>query len=223
MLPDETPVQRLRFRATAIATMVIAAISLAWCIYSSGWKGLGAVAGMVGTGQVIGKNLIFAGVSPKNTFGFGPWAIAYTLVVFDVLVALLLNAFLPAIERFRWIGPKLIRVRERSTEAFLQYPRLNRMAFTGVALWVFLPLPASGAVTGSFVSALVGLSRIGSVGAIFVGSVVNSILYAALANVADRESEMLLNNWRVTLAASIVLAIFMWIGWRRFHQVLRRD
>ena len=213
--------ERHHFRVLAFVCVSLAVASLAFVIWEQGWGALGRVAAVAGSAQVIGKWLIFVGAKAGNPYGFGPWEISYTIFCLDLLIALLLNSFLPQFERLPYVGNWLLKTREKASEAYSQYPKLRRMAWTGVMLWVFLPLPASGAVTGSFASRLVGLSRAGAVGAIAVGSIANGLIFAAMAVWLGAESEALLNNWKVTALSALVLIALLWWGWRRLVKMLR--
>ncbi|MEO6709049.1 MAG: small multi-drug export protein, partial [Planctomycetota bacterium] len=166
----ESPQERHRFRIFAIACIGLAVVSLTVLIWREGWGALGRASAVGASAQIVGKWLIFVGAKADNPYGFGPWGISYTIFVLDLLIALVLNTFLPQFERLPRLGAWLIRTHEKTNEAYSKFPKLKRMAWTGVMLWVFLPLPASGAVTGSFASRLVGLSRTSATLAIVVGS-----------------------------------------------------
>jgi len=221
--PVESPTDRRNFRLLALACVALAASSLVWVVLQQGWGALGRISAVAASAQAAGKWLIFVGAKQNNPYGFGPWEISYTIFVFDLLLALVLNSFLPQLERIPRLGPWLVRTREKAGAAYAEYPKLKRMAWWGVTLWVFLPLPASGAVTGSFASRLVGLSRMSAVGAIATGSSINGALFAAMAQMLGANSESLLHNWPVTVASALVLILVVWWGWRRLVKLLRED
>jgi uncharacterized membrane protein len=219
----ESPTDRRNFRLLALLCVSMAATSLAWLVLQQGWGGLGRVAAVCGTAQVAGKWLIFAGASANNPSGFGPWELSYVILNTDLLIALVLNTFLPQLERVVGVGPWLVRTRMKAGETFGQYPKLKRMAWWGVTMWVLLPLPASGAVTGSFAARLIGMSRMSAVSAIAAGSIFNSVLFAAMAQAMGAQSEALLHNWPVTVASGVLLLLVGWWAWRRLVKILRED
>ena len=221
--PIESPTDRRNFRLLALVCVSVAAASLTWVILQQGWGALGRVSGLAVSAQIAGKWLIFVGAKQNNPYGFGPWEISYTIFLLDLLLALVLNSFLPQLERVPRLGPWLVKTRQKAGEAFAEYPKLKRMAWWGITLWVFLPLPASGAVTGSFASRLAGLSRMSAVMAIAVGSIANGAIFAAMAQVMGAKSEALLHNWPVTAASAAVLIVLVWWGWRRLVKMLRED
>lgn len=219
----ETPAERQRFRAIALLCVGLALTLLVGVVVQQGFGAIGRVAAVAGSAQIAGKWLIFVGAKADNPYGFGPWGLSITIFVLDLLIALLLNSFLPQLERVRRLGPWLVKTRIAAGETFSQYPKLKRMAWSGVALWVFLPLPASGAVTGSFASRLVGLSRTAALMAIAAGSIANGAIFAAMAQALGASSEELLHNWKVTAASAVLLILVTIWGWRRLVRILRED
>lgn len=217
----ETPRDRRRFHVLALVCFGLALASLSALIVQQGWGALGRVGAVSASAQIVGKWLIFVGVKQDNPYGFGPWGLSYTIFVLDLLIALALNTFLPQLERLPVVGPWLVRTRLAAGSHYDQYPKLRRMAWTGVTLWVFLPLPASGAVTGSFASRLVGLSRTQAVLAIATGSVANGAIFAAMAHALGASSESLVHNPRVAIASAVVLLLLIVWGWRRLVRTLR--
>ncbi len=219
----ESSRDRHRFHLLAFICVSLSAASLAFVVWQQGWGAMWNATAISVSTQVVGKWLIFFGAKKVNTYGFGPWGIAYTIFLHDLLIALLLNSFLPQFERIPKVGDWLIRTRIKTGEVYSQYPKLRRMAWTGIMLWVFLPLPGSGAVTGSFASRLVGLSRTSAVLAIGVGSLVACVLFAAMAQFLGAEGEALVNNWQVTTLSALVLIAMLWWGWRRLVKLLRDE
>lgn len=171
--------------------------------------------------QLVGKWLIFVGAKASNPYHFTAWELAALISMLDLWLGIGLCTFLPTLERVPRLGPWIVTTRIKAQTAFLEYPRLRRMAFWGAALWVTLPLPASGAITGSFATRLMGLSRGGGVGAIVIGSVANGAVFAAMASWLGANSEALLNNRAVTAASFVVLVAAIWVGWRRLRRALR--
>ncbi len=219
--PPESDSARHRFRLLALGCVGLALGSLIVLVWQHGWGALGRVSAVSVSAQIGGKWIIFVGAKQENIYGFGPWGISYTIFLLDLLIALILNSFMPQLEKLPKLGDWLITTREKAGAAYSEYPKLRRMAWSGVMLWVFLPLPASGAVTGSFASRLVGLSRASAVGAIAVGSLGNGVIFAAMAQWLGASSQDLLNNWKVTAASAVVLVLLLWWGWRRLVKHLR--
>ncbi len=217
----ESNAERHRFHVLAASCVILALCSLCVLVFREGWGSLGRASLVAGSAQVVGKWLIFVGAKQDNPYGFGPWALSYIIFVLDLMLALVLNTFLPQLEKLPKLGDWLIKTREKAGAAYSEYPKLRRMAWSGVMLWVFLPLPASGAVTGSFASRLVGLSRSSAVGAIAVGSIANGVIFAAMAHIMGDKSQELRDNWGVTAASALVLILVLWWGWRKLVKHLR--
>ncbi len=221
--PPETALQAQRFGWLWQAGLGVTAVVVIGLIAHEGAIVLGRLAALAVSAQVIGKWVIFVGAKADNPYHFDAWSMAALISLLDLWIGIGLNTFLPQLERLPRFGTWLSATRAKARETFLQYPRLKRMAFWGVVLWVLLPLPASGAITGCLVTRLVGLSRFAATSAIVVGSVINGVIFAAMASVLGANSEALLNNREFTLAGSLVFAIVVWIVWRRLHALLRED
>jgi hypothetical protein len=96
------------------------------------------------------------------------------------------------------------------------------MAFWGAAIFVALPLPGSGWMGGTFAGQLVGLSRLMGVAAIAVGTAMVTVVFAMLAKFVGAEAEPMLKSPWLYVVGTIVLALIVWILWRKFRVLLRQ-
>lgn len=174
-----------------------------------------------GLAALPGKYLIFSGLIAGAPLG--PWHIALLATVVDIATALTIAVSLGWIGRFDWIARNLRRMHDSAHGALQQFPRIRRMAFWGVVLFVFLPLPASGAIGGTFVGQFLGLTRTAGVAAVTLGGALVSVLFALLATfVGTRAKEMLDNPW-VSGVSIAVFALFAWIAWIRARALLQKS
>lgn len=169
---------------------------------------------------VPGKYVVFWGLTPSSPLG--PWGLAVLGLVADTLLGLALGALLGPLGRLRGLGPWLKRAHERAAEVLREYPGLRRMAFWGVTLFVFLPLPGTGAVGGTFAGQLMGLSRTATVVAIALGSALTLVLFATLATVMGARAKELIEDPKVAVLSALALAFFVWLAYRRVKLALRR-
>jgi len=175
---------------------------------------------LLGIASVPGKYVIFSGLTPGAPVG--PLGLAILCVPVDTLIALGLALFLGPLGRLPWIGPRLRGVNLRAQAVLSEYPRLRRMAFAGVELFVFLPLPGTGAVGGMFAGQLIGLSRRMSVLAVALGTAAIAALFAGLALTLGAQSERVLHSPIVVSVCVIVLALCLWGAWKFAKRSLRR-
>jgi uncharacterized membrane protein len=167
-----------------------------------------------------GKYLIFGTVIGGAPLG--PWQTALLAVVVDLATALTLAVGLGWLARFAWVERTLKKLHDAAQRVLDQYPRFRRMAFFGVVFFVFLPLPASGSIGGTFVSQFVGLTRTSGVLAVTLGGILVSTVFALLATlVGARGQDMMQSPW-VLGASTVVFAAFLWWAWRRVRAQLQR-
>jgi uncharacterized membrane protein len=167
-----------------------------------------------------GKYLIFGTVITGAPLG--PWQTALLAVVVDLTMSLTLAVGLGWLSRFAWIERTLKKLHDTAQNVLDQYPRFRRMAFFGVVFFVFLPLPASGAIGGTFLSQFVGLTRTAGVLAVTLGGVLVSTVFALLASlVGARGQEMMQSPWVLGISVALFSA-FVWWAWRRVRTQLQR-
>ena len=208
-----------RFRLMAAAILCGTGVLLVLCGIEAGWQGLATLwtaAGLV----FLSKLWIFWGAVEGQPFG--PWTLGLLAWILDLLVSLLLLTGLARLESLPIAGAWLRRAHAKAAATLVTYPGLKRMAVGGVMLFVFLPLPASGAVTGTLIARLIGLSRTASLLTVGIGAAVAVIVYALLAVYLGSQWEHMVKSpwtWGLSLAA---LLGFCWLAWRRVRRALQQ-
>ena len=165
---------------------------------------------------MVGKFIVFAGLKEGAP---SPWQLAALVVLLDLFFALLLGAGIEQLERAPWLGQGLRKARGRALEVLAEYPGLKRRTFYGVALFVFLPLAGTGAITGSFLARIFGLTRFAGVRAIALGSLTTALIFALLARFMGAQAEALLKNPFLTAISTILL---LFVAWRVYLGFLQR-
>lgn len=168
---------------------------------------------------IPGKYVIFSGLS--SAVPLGPWGLAALAVLVDLVIATSLAVFLGMLERWPFAARRLKGAHERAEAVLNEYPRLRRMAFVGTVIFVYLPLPASGSIGGTFVGQLVGLSRGATVLAVVLGGALVSATFAYLAATIGAKAEAMAQQPWVVGAAIAAFLVFLWLAWRSVKQSLR--
>ena len=170
--------------------------------------------------SVPGKYVIFSGLAPGSPLG--PFGLMLLAISVDTQLAIALCLALGPLSKLPGIGPWLKHAHERANQLLSEYPRLKRTAFIGVVLFVFLPLPGTGSVGGTFASQLLGLSRPMGVLAIAIGTTLIVGLFTLMAlTLGSRAQDMLHNPW-ISIVSVLVLGGFVWLLYRRFRDSLRQ-
>lgn len=213
----ESPLEQRAFRwALGTYLGLMLAFGL-WVHHDGNESGLLAIVAHAGLSlTVVGKFIVFAGLKEGAP---SPWQLAALVVLMDLFFAFLLAVGIERLERAPWLGKGLRKARGRALEILGEYPGLKRRTFYGVALFVFLPLAGTGAITGSFLARIFGLTRFAGVRAIALGSVGTALIFALLAHFMGAKAEAMLKNPFLTAGSTIVL---LFVAWRVYLGFLQR-
>jgi len=187
---------------------------------SSGPAGLAQVAKYaVASLLLAGKLVIFAGLKQ----GEPPiWSLALMTFLIDLVCAFVLASGLRGLERAPFLGGWLRSSRTRAKEVLVEYPGLRRLAFFGVVAFVLLPIAGTGAITGSIVARLVGLSRLAGIGAIALASGWSAVSFALLAELLGEQAQNLLANPLIVAGVIGLIGATGWTLYKRLMAELRR-
>ncbi len=174
---------------------------------------------LLGLATLPGKYVIFSGLSAESPLR--PWPLALLAIGADLAVGATLAVGLGPLGRLPWIGPTLKKGHDRAEQVLVEYPRLRRMAFFGVVLFVYLPLPASGSIGGTFVGQLLGLRRASGLWAVVLGGALVSATFAALAIAAGSQAQAMLENPWVTVGAVGLFVCVAFFAYRAARNALR--
>jgi len=166
-----------------------------------------------------GKYVIFSGISEQSPMR--PWPLAILAVGADFAIGATLALGLGPLGRVPGIGPALRKGHDRAEQVLREYPRLRRMAFWGVVIFVYLPLPASGSIGGTFVGQLLGLRRLHGLAAIVLGGALVSATFAGLAVALGSQAQAMIENPWVTVGAVLVFAGVVFLAYRAARKALQ--
>jgi hypothetical protein len=102
--------------------------------------------------------------------GYPWWAVAGSIALVDVEVGLFMVWNFDLAERVPVLGPWISRFIHGGREFLSGRPWLSELYFFGIVLMVMVPFFGSGGVRGSIVGRLLGMSRLGVMGAIATGA-----------------------------------------------------
>jgi len=220
MEPPAPPTDLVRFRLTALGVLSGSLGAVATYAVLHGPAALGELT-VAAAAVFLSKLAIFGGNLSQTRFD--PWELGLIAWTIDVWVSCALLAGIASFERLPLAGRALAEAHGRAGSTLRDYPGLRRLAFLGIAVLVFLPIPGSGAVTGTLVGRLVGLSRLGTLFAVAAGAGAAVASYAAVAVFLGAQWEALAANPLVWVASLAVLGGLGWLAWRQVRsEVLSR-
>ncbi len=139
------------------------------------------------------------------------WLVAWI----DATVATLFLYHATFIYRLWKVGPWLERLRDASRDLVARRPILGRFSFVGVVLYVGLPLISSGAVLGSMLGQLLGLSRLATLGAVLIGTLLGNSLMLLLAEVVMSVPFLQRQHPGVLLGSLVLFGVVLaFVQWR---------
>ena len=209
----------LRWGSLVVALSVSAYVTLVYL--HGGATELGKVATTAGISIAIaGKLVILSGLNS----GQPPiWSLAVMTFLIDLVFAFALATGLVGLEKAPFVGGWLKKGRARAKEVVQEYPGLRRLAFFGVVAFVLLPIAGTGAITGSIVARLLGLSRLAGIGAIALASGWAAFAFALLAYFFGAQAENMLKNPLIVAGVFGLAGALGWTLYRRAIDELRRD
>jgi uncharacterized membrane protein len=214
---NETPLERRAFHLSIASAALLLAAFFAWVHHDGNESGFVTLFTHAGISLAFaGKFIVFVGLEPGSP---SPWQLAAMVFLLDLFFALLLASGIQQLERMPLLGRGLRKARTRALELSEQYPGLKRSAFLGVTLFVFLPLAATGAITGSFIARIFGLSRVSRVAAIALGSGITALIFATHAHFIGQQARTFLEN---PVLAGISTLVLLFVGWRAYLAFLSR-
>jgi uncharacterized membrane protein len=217
--PDPSS-ETLVLRWGNVALGSVCAGYIAYVYATSGGAGLAEVVTTAGLSvAVFGKLVIFWGLRE----GAPPIAsLAFMTFLIDLVFASALASGLRGLEKAPLLGGWLRNGRARAKEVLKEYPGLKRLAFFGVVAFVLLPFAGTGAITGSIVARLLGLSRLAGIGAVALASAWAATSFALLAVFMGEKGKEMLENPLLLAGVVGIAAVVGWVLYQRFVQELRR-
>ena len=214
----ESPLERLLYRLAALGVMGGSAVLL-WWLYADNLLWSETVESAGASVAIAGKYIVFKGLRAGSNLG--PYGLALLVLLIDLNICIALTSGVKHLERAPALG-RWIRLARRRTKLVLDAnPGLQGTAFFGVALFVFLPLPATGGVMGTFAARLIGLSRLAGLGAVGLGAGGIGLVFALLGQTLKDNFERL---GPLGLAvAALVFGICGWLVILRVRRILKAE
>jgi uncharacterized membrane protein len=205
----------------SLSLTVLAAVVAGLVVYivHNGFGAFGQLA--VACSAVFFSKLVIFGGNIEN-LRFDPWELGLMAWVLDLLVSIALLAGIASFERLPLAGELMHEAHLRAGLTMRVYPGLRRMAIGGITLLVFLPIPGSGAVTGTLVGRLVGLSRTSTFLCVGIGSGLAAVAYAGVAVFLGSQWKAILQSPLIVIPSLIGIGIFGWWAWLAVKRELRR-
>jgi len=169
-----------------------------------GWSAAAFLA-TVGTGAFIGggKLVILAGTVDQAPVG--TWGVAAFIVAMDLATALITLAGVQELYRLPIIGARVARARASGERVLRRHAWMKRITWLSLAAFVAIPFNGTGALVGTLLGRVLGLSRPSIIMATLAGSATGASALALVGDVWSDRLEELVTRPVIGLAAIVVL------------------
>lgn len=140
----------------------------------------------------------------------------------DVLAATLLIFHAGFLYRIPWLGPRMLAL-HGDGQFFLRYqPWIRRFTFVGLAMFVMIPVAATGSVGGAILGRLLGMTRRASLLAILCGTLAGNAMMFSLGRAIRRIPFLDPHNpWNYAAGLGIIVLVIALLN-GRYRSLKRR-
>lgn len=156
------------------AVMLVGALVVVW--WFKGWLFTTKLVGAAtATFFLLGRFVILLGQRgdlESNLNFLKPWELFLMVSYMDAAAVLLVAFHVGGLFQLPWFGKRALSLVEDARFVLDRLPWMRKAAFTGLTLFVAFPLAATGAIGGSILGTLLGLSRL----QVFLATVMGCLL-----------------------------------------------
>ncbi len=138
---------------------------------------------------IAGKFIVIRGLHQEGLFN-SPYQLVFLIVYLDMFTAFIAVYNMPFLYRIPRLGKRIHAMKGTGEKTLERNPWMRKVTFIAVVAFVMFPLSGTGAIGGSFIGRLLGLSRARTLLGILVGAIVGGL---AMPFLADVFGEQLLN------------------------------
>jgi uncharacterized membrane protein len=165
----------------------------------------------MGTTVVFGKAAIGDELFEVN---LETWDLAFIVMYVNAVSAFWYTYNIDLLQKIPGVGPYLRQARKNAVETLRSRPWIRRWAVVGVGLFVVTPLPGSGALGGSLMGRIVGVSKKATFLSVATAGVVVASIYAMAANElqeAGDRLEQFAPPWVRLAIAILMVFVMVWV------------
>jgi uncharacterized membrane protein len=163
-----------------------------------------------------GKFIILTGVGHPD---LGPWELAAMVFYMDVITAFLLAFNLDVIYRIPRVGPALNSLQDYGRYTLRENPRLRKLSFVGLVLFVLFPVAATGAIGGSIFGRLLGMRPYRIVLGIGFGSMVGCGAMALGTEAIREVASDFRDQWWFRVSGFLLVGLLVFVLYRRYRAI----
>ena len=153
-----------------------------------------------------GKLVILAGAVEQAPVGH--WEIAALVVYSDLATSLIMMGGIHVLDRIPFVARRLAKAGESSGRVLEHNPWMHRATWLGLAIFIAVPFNGTGALVGSVLGRLLGLSRASIVSATGFGSAASATALALASGIwAERINTLVAEPVLGVIVVAAVVAL----------------
>ncbi len=211
---------------TLVAPVVITFIALLAVGMIWDWeKARNLVSHSILTFFVFGRFIILVGIDnnadvDKYNISLEPSELFFLVTYMDFVAALFVAVHMGILFRIPYVGPKIAMLVWDGKFLMDSQPWIKRIAYLGLVLFVIFPTSTTGSIGGSIFGRLLGLSRMVTVSAVLLGSVLGNgimLVFAKWINQFVNPNNM----WVKIVGIAIIIGLIVLLE-RRYNKAKNR-
>ncbi|MEZ6196419.1 MAG: small multi-drug export protein [Planctomycetota bacterium] len=208
---DEIPASDRHLSYLGLAVPVSSAILIVSLVlfFAGGDAAMEVVGTALATATVAGKFVVIRGIHQQGFFD-SPYKLALLVVYLDLAVALIAIYNIGILYRIPRFGRKIQEMQRNGKRILARNPWMGKVTFIGIVAFVMFPLSGTGAIGGSIFARLLGVSRVRTLVAIAIGSVLGAFLMALLADLFGETLQRFQDNPFSLVGGLAAIALAVW-------------
>ena len=153
--------------------------------------------------------------------GVNPLLIASAIAFIDIMVGLFLVWNFDLARKIPLIGKFICRIESRGNEILTKKPWVERLAFTGIVLFVMFPFQGSGAVGATIVGRMLGMDPKKLWYAVIIGAIAGCLIIAYTSAFAITFLLGIGLAWAILLVTLVVIFIILFYNYEKWGDWFR--
>lgn len=179
---SRAPVERGSYAAVVLPIAAMILVETFFFVFVGADDAIELAGIALASATFAGKFIVLRGLHADGLFT-SPYHLVPLIVFLDMFTATMAVYNMPFLYRIPKLGKRIHAMKGTGERTLKRNPWMRKVTFLAVVAFVTFPLAGTGAIGGSLIGRLLGLSRARTLLGIFVGANVGGLVMAGLADV----------------------------------------